>query len=226
MKARERVKQIYEHIDRWHADQTQAGLDRCANIVKSWIDPGPNDIILDMGCGDGEITHRLSKFCKRIDGCDFSCRLISKAQAKFPKLCFFEQDVLKIPVGCNRMYNKVFSYSVIQSIGPKELYKHFSFICSILEKGGEVFFLDVPDKGRAFTYYVSKRNWFVPKLRGFMIFILTYFNLNKYIYRWDYSYWQSFRQIKSIAKRCGFNFSRYDKSECYYRMHITLRHYC
>jgi cyclopropane fatty-acyl-phospholipid synthase-like methyltransferase len=224
MKARERIKQIYEHIDKWHADQTQAALDKYADIIKSCINPGPNDIILDMGCGDGEITHRLSKFCKRIDGCDSSCRLISKAQAKFPKLCFFEQDILKIPANGNSIYNKVFSYSVIQHIGPKELSGHFSFICSILEKRGKVFFLDVPDKSRSFAYYVSKKNWFMPKLRGFMAFILTYFNLNKYIYRWDYSYWHSFRQIKSIAKRSGFNFSQYDKSECYYRMHIALRY--
>ena len=48
--------------------------------IVQWLDPQPNDIILDLGCGDGLLSAKISSSCSRLDGFDASPNLIKAAE--------------------------------------------------------------------------------------------------------------------------------------------------
>lgn len=53
------------------------------------IDAQENDIILDVGCGRGELANAISQYCKRVDAIDYSRTLLillGKCLAKTRKL--------------------------------------------------------------------------------------------------------------------------------------------
>ena len=45
-----------------------------------WLEPQPNDIILDLGCGDGLRSAKICSSCSRLDGFDASPNLIKAAE--------------------------------------------------------------------------------------------------------------------------------------------------
>ena len=53
------------------------------------LDPKPNERILDLGCGSGELTESIRERTKDAVGMDKSPEMITKARIKFP-LCKFE----------------------------------------------------------------------------------------------------------------------------------------
>lgn len=48
--------------------------------IVQWLDPQPNDVILDLGCGDGVLTAKIRSCCSRLDGFDASANLIKAAE--------------------------------------------------------------------------------------------------------------------------------------------------
>jgi ubiquinone/menaquinone biosynthesis C-methylase UbiE len=82
----------------------------------------PDDIILDIGCGNGMVTKAYSKICKEIVGIDISKALIDSAKIDSPSNCsflvgsVFNLDTL---IG-NQKFTKIYAYGVLQYIKPKE----------------------------------------------------------------------------------------------------------
>lgn len=54
------------------------------------LDPKPNERILDLGCGSGELTALIKERTKDVAGMDKSIEMVNKAKLQFP-LCTFEQ---------------------------------------------------------------------------------------------------------------------------------------
>lgn len=48
--------------------------------IVQWLDPQPNDTILDLGCGDGLLTAKIRSSCSRVDGFDASANLVRAAE--------------------------------------------------------------------------------------------------------------------------------------------------
>lgn len=69
--------------DHWNANAYSASasfVPLLTQEIVQWLDPQPNDIILDLGCGDGVLTAKIRSECSRVDGFDASANFINAAQ--------------------------------------------------------------------------------------------------------------------------------------------------
>ena len=90
--------------------------------VVSWLDPQPKDMILDLGCGDGVLTHKISKQCAAVTGLDASPNLVETAQTAYGSssdLIWHVTDVRYLetsPLLQKEHYDKVFSNAALHWI--------------------------------------------------------------------------------------------------------------
>ena len=56
------------------------------------LQPAPQERILDLGCGTGELTSKLADFGATVTGMDLSGTMIAAARARFPELDFIRGD--------------------------------------------------------------------------------------------------------------------------------------
>lgn len=69
--------------DHWTANAYSASasfVPLLTQEIVQWLDPKPNDKILDLGCGDGVLTAKIRSSCSCITGVDASSNLIEAAQ--------------------------------------------------------------------------------------------------------------------------------------------------
>src|SRR5271163_2860684 len=53
-----------------------------AGGVLEWLDPQPGETILDLGCGDGQLTQRIAATVARVEGVDASAQMVAAARAR------------------------------------------------------------------------------------------------------------------------------------------------
>ncbi|KAK3300110.1 S-adenosyl-L-methionine-dependent methyltransferase [Chaetomium fimeti] len=73
-----------EQKDNWSSDAYQHAasfVPKLATKVMQWLDPQKDDVILDVGCGDGVLDVEMARICKRVHGIDSSPAMISAAKA-------------------------------------------------------------------------------------------------------------------------------------------------
>ena len=56
------------------------------------LNPQPDERILDLGCGSGELTQRIADRGGRVVGIDSSVTMLDKARAQFPGLALHQMD--------------------------------------------------------------------------------------------------------------------------------------
>ena len=59
-----------------------AFVHRLAGGVFEWLNPQPGDRILDLGCGDGQLTQRLAAAGAKVTGADLSPEMVAAARAR------------------------------------------------------------------------------------------------------------------------------------------------
>jgi trans-aconitate methyltransferase len=62
------------------------------------LDPQPGERILDVGCGPGQLTHRIAESGALVTGIDSSPDMIGDARQNFPKLDFRLADVTSFEI--------------------------------------------------------------------------------------------------------------------------------
>jgi len=70
--------------DHWSAKtyaNSASFVPKLTSTVVSWLDPQPDDIILDVGCGDGILTAKIKERCASLVGVDASTNLIEAARS-------------------------------------------------------------------------------------------------------------------------------------------------
>jgi SAM-dependent methyltransferase len=82
-------KSLEEHADRFSEiaddyDESQQSEEylACANLVIELADPGPEDVVLDLGCGTGAIALALAPDAGRVVGRDISEGMLERARKK------------------------------------------------------------------------------------------------------------------------------------------------
>lgn len=94
--------------------------------------PKPNESILDIGCGTGDLAKELSDQGMNVIGIDNSEAMIQQAKTKYPTMSFQVEDVTMLPY--DQEFDAVFSNAVLHWVKNPE--KALENIYRSLKKGG------------------------------------------------------------------------------------------
>ncbi|KAH8596585.1 S-adenosyl-L-methionine-dependent methyltransferase [Bisporella sp. PMI_857] len=124
---------VSKQEEHWSSEAYQNSasfVPKLATKVLGWLDVKPDDVILDIGCGDGVLNLQIAEVLKtgsgRIHGTDSSEAMIAASQAKVPsnsslsKICTFEvvdaTRLIHTPSLQESTYDKVFSNAAMHWI--------------------------------------------------------------------------------------------------------------
>jgi trans-aconitate 2-methyltransferase len=82
--------------------------------VVNHLNPQRDENILDLGCGTGDLTKKISDSAKMVIGLDNSLEMIHAAQRKYPEITFFNADSKDFHIDC--VFDAVFSNAVLHWI--------------------------------------------------------------------------------------------------------------
>ena len=103
------------------------------NLIKELIEP--NDMILDVGCGEGIITAILSENCKKATGCDYSTEAVAIAKKNYPKIDFVYSNCTNLKFQ-DASFKKVVLSDVAEHLLREQFVRTLQEIRRVLMKGG------------------------------------------------------------------------------------------
>src|SRR6476659_1771760 len=80
---------------KWNAalyDNKHAFVAKYGEDVMSWLAPQKDEHILDVGCGTGTLTEKISESEAIVTGIDASPEMIDRARQAYPQIRFFIKD--------------------------------------------------------------------------------------------------------------------------------------
>ena len=104
--------------------------------VLEWLQPQQGEHILDVGCGTGTLTNKLSEKGTIVTGIDASEDMIKKAKVFYPNIEFFVKDATDFSF--NEPFDAAFSNATLHWINEQE--KALSCIYNSLRKHGRFVF--------------------------------------------------------------------------------------
>lgn len=136
--------------DHWtsSAYNSAAGfVPKLTTTVVSYLNPQPSDKILDIGCGDGELTYQIAQKTTsgKVLGVDASNSFIETARERYPSIPFILHDATELescPEVVTGEWDKVFSNAAMHWILRKESTrkKFFENVHSALKPDGSFVF--------------------------------------------------------------------------------------
>lgn len=100
------------------------------------LDINETDTIVDLGCGNGALTQRLSQLSKNVIGIDASDEMLKIAKEAYPDLTFIKADALDFDIG--KKADAVFSNAVFHWIDKDKQIRLLTNINRNLRKGGRL----------------------------------------------------------------------------------------
>jgi SAM-dependent methyltransferase len=76
-----------------------------------WLDPQPEEAVLDLGCGGGQLTSEIADAGARATGVDLLPDLIDRARSRHPEIEWIVADLESLDLG--REFDAVFSNAVL-----------------------------------------------------------------------------------------------------------------
>ena len=140
--------------------------EQLAYLVESVInalDIAPGHLVLDICCGNGQVTKRLAEHCLFVVGVDFSGPLIETAQKHFaaPNIRYIRASATDLPnellpsdphdVG--RGFNRVALCDAMQYFSPDEMLAMLGRLRSLCRPGFAMFCGGIPDQARLRDFY-------------------------------------------------------------------------
>ncbi|GLB24521.1 SAM-dependent methyltransferase [Lacrimispora xylanolytica] len=115
--------------DKSHSFVSEYGYD-----LITYLPSDKNQCILDLGCGTGDLTKKLSEICNEVIGIDGSEEMIEAAKIKYPHLNFQVMNASLIP--WESKFDIIFSNAVFHWIPDQEIL--LKRIYSALKDGGSL----------------------------------------------------------------------------------------
>jgi ubiquinone/menaquinone biosynthesis C-methylase UbiE len=216
-----------------HAHAEDQWFDRYAFEIKQYL---PSEgIVVDAGCGSGEILMRLSPYYKKMIGIDYSDSMLERAKQRnySNPVDFFGSSVVKIKSICPSLVDAIYCNGVVQYLSHQELSQFIADSLSILPTGGSLVILQVPNVNcrtlfRLGFYRHESKVSFVRILKG--IVSLFFYDLLQFV-RSGSTYvddgignWFSIEEMRLMAKRAGGHAEIYGSNSVnyYYRFHVVI----
>jgi trans-aconitate methyltransferase len=96
--------------------------------------PKAGERILDVGCGSGQLTAKISEMGAKVTGIDSSTEMVADAREKYPHIDFFVRDAADFHF--NEPFDAIFSNAVLHWVLKKE--EAIQCMCSNLKAGGRI----------------------------------------------------------------------------------------
>ncbi len=124
------------------------------------LNPKENQRILDLGCGSGQLTSKISKSAKETIGIDKSVEMIMDAKSKFPNIKFQVADASNFRF--NEKFDSIFSNATLHWV--KDFKGAIKCMYDNLNSNGKIV-LEFGGKGNVQTIVNELRNSL--KIRGY-----------------------------------------------------------
>lgn len=121
--------------------------------VAELLDPKPDERILDLGCGTGQLTAQIAQSGARVVGLDSSAEMIAQARANFPDIEFAVADAANFAFA--EPFDAVFSNAALHWV--KNANGASVSIARALRPGGR-FVAELGGKGNIASIQVALRN--------------------------------------------------------------------
>lgn len=161
----------------WDADlyqQKHAFVHQFGSSLIDWLNPQPNEKILDLGCGTGELTYQIAQSGAEVVGVDQSEEMVRRAKQQYPTMSFQEMDATQL-AGLPQ-FDAVFSNAALHWVlkakqAIQQTYQHLKpkgrLVAELGGKGNIAQIISALNKQRTnFGYRVIRINnqWFFPSV--------------------------------------------------------------
>lgn len=121
----------------WDAKEYQANFNFVYNYgqdVLSLVDVPQNSYVIDFGCGNGELTHKLKTKGYAVLGIDASQEMVSLAKTNHPDIDFKQANIIDFK--SDKLADAIFSNAVLHWIDEDKQQIMLNNIASNLKSGG------------------------------------------------------------------------------------------
>ncbi len=145
------------------------------------LDPQPNERILDLGCGTGELTHLIAQKCQQVIGLDLSPDMIASARTQYPNLTFEVADATNFRF--ERPFHAIFSNAALHWIlDPQKVVRcmYYNLMHGgrlVLEFGGKGNIASIEETLRAvlaekgFSRQSQLKLWYFPSISEYAVLL-------------------------------------------------------
>ena len=92
-------------------DEKHSFVTRYGEGVLEWLAPAPGERILDVGCGTGHLTERISRAGAIVTGIDSSVEMVATAHETYPEIEFVVADASNFSL--DRPFDAIFSNAAL-----------------------------------------------------------------------------------------------------------------
>ncbi|MEP6951221.1 MAG: class I SAM-dependent methyltransferase [Ginsengibacter sp.] len=146
---------------KWNAalyDQSHSFVSKYGGGILSYLNPKPGEIILDLGCGTGDLTNEIFLSQANVIGIDSSYEMIVTAKSKYPEIEFYQMDARHLEF--DFQFDAIFSNAALHWIPEKELV--IAGMYSVLKKNGRIV-LEFGGKGNNQQMLATLRDAFIKR---------------------------------------------------------------
>lgn len=157
----------------WQTGHTVGGvpmsedaLDRLLDPIRDALALRPDDVLLDLCCGNGFLTRRFADDVSKIVAIDFSAEMIRLAKTHnfADNVEYYQGDVNRLNPDLPRV-TKVLMMYALQHFTPGEVRGLLSDLKARIGTGGVIVFAGVPHFDRRSDFYAGRRQTLSIRLR-------------------------------------------------------------
>ena len=99
-------------------DEKHAFVSKLGEDLIELLQPQSGELILDLGCGTGDLSHLIKQSGATVEGLDASKEMVARAREKYPDIQFRPGDACSLNI--YERYDAVFSNAVLHWIKEPE----------------------------------------------------------------------------------------------------------